>query len=361
MVDLAVREEDHATADALFRRRFPDGDVPTSRRTILAQVRGDSAMMTGVLTEARRAPSQGVLDAAHALALYFADTHTADALARTVAESTPARSLERAAWQLRAEIALAEGRWRDVERALDESAALGGDRVAMRRALYVTLPFVSLEPARIEAIRSRLLQEASSWQAHTMEAQLPAALEPAVLRYLVGLLSARLGDPAAALREAEEIERFATADTLALAAGLALTLRAEVAWRQGRPTETLALVDRIDPGIPLPLLSSQYLAQEHARFLRAEALTALGREEEALRCLAHCFNGTPTELAYLAATHLRSGQLLEQLGRAPQAVRHYVWVDRLWSSADPPLQAAHAEARARLQAITGERAVAVDR
>lgn len=355
MVDLAVREEDYGTADSLFQRRFPDGAVPISRRAVLALVRRDSALLSGVFAEAARDPGTGALEGARSIAIYFGDTQTADSLARTVAEAASERSLRAGAWDLRAEIALAEGRWADVERALDGSTSYGGDHVALRRALYASLPFLDLPAERVARIRSGLLEAASSRQWTGGRTLVPAELEPAVVRYVVGLLSAQLGDEAAALREAAEIERIAGEDAAgSLAAGLALTIRAEVAWRQGRPGETLALLDRIEPIIPLPLLSSPYLAQEHSRFRRGEALMALGRHEDALRCFASCFSGTPTEMAYLAATHLRRGRILEQLGRAREAAVEYLWVERLWRDAEPPLQSERAHALERLQAITAE-------
>lgn len=345
-----MRENDYVTADSLFRQRFPDGNVPISRRPIIARIRQDTALMASVFAEARRAPSLAALEGAKWIAVYFGDTPTADALARTVAESAASRSIHSAAWQLRAEIALAEGRWDDVEHALTRYAERGGAQPSLYRALFATMPFMSLDSARLEDFRTALLEETAATRVAD-----PSAENPAVSWYLMGLLNSSLGYYAAALENAAEIERTRADPLIPLTHGLAATVRADVALRSGDAARALTILSGIQPIIPLPQLSSPFVAQEHARFLQVDALTALGRHEQALTCLNACFSGTPSELAYLAPVHLRRARTLEHLGRPDEAAQEYVWVELLWRGADEPMRSFAAEARDRIRAAGSER------
>jgi tetratricopeptide (TPR) repeat protein len=77
--------------------------------------------------------------------------------------------------------------------------------------------------------------------------------------------------------------------------------------------------------------------QEHARYLRAEALTALRRHDEALRLYQTSFQGSPAELVYLAPVHLRQAQIFEARGDREKAVTHYRRFAELWREPDGPL------------------------
>ena len=62
--------------------------------------------------------------------------------------------------------------------------------------------------------------------------------------------------------------------------------------------------------------------QEHARYLRAEALMQLRRYDDALRWYQTSFQGSPAELVYLAPGHLREGQIFEARGEREKAATH---------------------------------------
>jgi hypothetical protein len=53
-------------------------------------------------------------------------------------------------------------------------------------------------------------------------------------------------------------------------------------------------------------VNSREYSQEFARYLRAESLRALGRNDEARRWLETSFQGSPLEMVYSAAVRRRA-------------------------------------------------------
>jgi len=185
-------------------------------------------------------------------------------------------------------------------------------------------------------------------------------LGPHLRLYLLGLLSSRLGREAEALEHAGALEKLAApGEFMPLVRDLARTVRADVAWRRHQTAEALRILDPIQAEIPfdllsLPFFSLPFFSEEHARYLRAEVLYALGRDREALRWWETAFVGTPAELVYLAPSHLRQAQLYERLGDREKAAAHYGQFIRLWKECDPGLRHLVDEARARLTQLVGE-------
>ena len=81
-----------------------------------------------------------------------------------------------------------------------------------------------------------------------------------------------------------------------------------------------------------------YEVSGRARFLRAEALHALGRDEEALGWYASFPDPNGQDLVFVAPARRRSAEIAQQLGRRADAVRHYAGFLALWQDADPELQ-----------------------
>ena len=118
--------------------------------------------------------------------------------------------------------------------------------------------------------------------------------------------------------------------------GLVATVRADVAMRRGRPAEALQLLSRANGNVPLelvqvrPFVNSREYTQEAARFLRAEALLALGRTDEARRWLETSFQGSPFEMAYLAPIHQRLARIYDQRGDSARGAAHRRKFEKLW-------------------------------
>lgn len=116
----------------------------------------------------------------------------------------------------------------------------------------------------------------------------------------------------AATRYATELEGLPTVpDAGAVVHNFAQTARADIALRGGKVGEALALLELVQGEVPLelvflkPFVTVRKFGQEHARYLRAEALLALRRHDEAQRWYQTAFQGSPAELVYLAPGHLR--------------------------------------------------------
>jgi tetratricopeptide (TPR) repeat protein len=184
------------------------------------------------------------------------------------------------------------------------------------------------------------------------------------------MLSARLGEPAAALGYAAELrsagvaavlgdlvpevqqtvdERADRSSPLGVFAGdQGQFVRAEVAWQGGRREEALTLLDqarywttdsrRTEHG------DSPFFNQLHERFARAELLYELGRHEDALpwyRALSYDF-------LYTGPAHLRLAQIYERRGERQKAIEHYSRFLELWRDSDPALQPLVQQARQAL-------------
>ena len=83
----------------------------------------------------------------------------------------------------------------------------------------------------------------------------------------------------------------------------------------------------------------------HERFLHAEVLRAVGRDEEALRWYGSFPGPAGYDIAYLAPAYLRQAEISERLGRNADALGFYRRVTDLWRDCDPGLRPLLAQAQ----------------
>jgi tetratricopeptide (TPR) repeat protein len=186
---------------------------------------------------------------------------------------------------------------------------------------------------------------------------LATALRPHLRLYLLGLLDSRMGRPAEALARATDLERLPPPqEGGAVVRALAATVRADAEWARGRAAAALGHLEGMQAEIPLELLGMpayvtlREYGLEHAQYLRAAALAALGRNAEARRWLELGLRGAPNEIAFRAPAALLLADLAARAGDTAGVARHLDRVAALWAEADPPLRARMAEARGRLTA-----------
>jgi tetratricopeptide (TPR) repeat protein len=109
---------------------------------------------------------------------------------------------------------------------------------------------------------------------------------------------------------------------------------------QSRPREALQWAEQADHQIPLELVAPSRAAHireyglEHARYLRAASLSALGRDAEAVAWLRFGLRGSPQEYLYHPPVHVRLGEVFTRLGQPDSAAGHYRRFLELWSEAD---------------------------
>jgi hypothetical protein len=185
-------------------------------------------------------------------------------------------------------------------------------------------------------------------------------LHPHLRRYLVGVLSARLGDGDEAERQARALDDAAAAasgEPRALAVGLAAAVRAHLHARRGRPDLVVAALEPARSGVSEGLLDAPFANHAMERWVRAEALRAMGHAEAARAWYASLGGTTIDVTIYAAPAQLRLGELAERQGDARRAAAHYARFVALWRDADPELQPTVAWARRRLAGLDAPRAL----
>jgi len=170
--------------------------------------------------------------------------------------------------------------------------------------------------------------------------------------YLLGRISAKLGEHETALRHADELERMTTPpDAGSLALDLAQSIRAHVFAEQGRLEDALRALEAVPREVPFSRKHASWaFVQPQERFLRAELLSQLGRQEEALRWYQSGHYYPESVLA--GPSHLRQAEIHDQLGRPEQAIEQYRRFVDLWRDADPEFRPLVESAQRTLQRLT---------
>jgi tetratricopeptide (TPR) repeat protein len=96
-------------------------------------------------------------------------------------------------------------------------------------------------------------------------------------------------------------------------------------------------------------------ALSEARFLRGQALAALGRQKEALSWFRSLEEFAYRDILYWGPTYLREAEIYESLGDREQAALYYKRVIDLWGDADPELRPLVQQAQRGLERVTAER------
>jgi tetratricopeptide (TPR) repeat protein len=360
MWDLAVREEDYDAVDAMLSRY---ARAPLSMRLLPVFARADSAARARFITEATNSDSRQSQISARYVATFLEDFAAAESLARLDLAARRRPPIRLGAQLFLAWLELARGRWSAGNAAFENAKRMeGATGVELERAIAATMPFLEVPKGDLGNIRVEVERADPNPGGGGGTGGLASSLRSHLRLYLLSVLSSRLGDDQAAARYAAELEALpAVPDAGTVGRDLARTARADLALRNGRPAEALALLEPVQGEVPLELVYYKVFAtvrefgQEHARYLRAEALMALRRYDEARRWYRTAFQGSPAEMVYLAPGHLRQAQIYEARGERDQAAAHYQRFVKLWADSDPALRSRVSEAHGKLSTGSGAR------
>lgn len=314
---------DRSSDPLFFLAMTPEGD---DERRRLREMLLDSALGTPWLTAGfSLAPSRAAMD-------YWASLYR-----ELLAPGRPARDRTFGHRQLGI-VALAEGRLAEADRHL-VAAVHPLEQDQEYRALAATVPFLPVPEDRL----TRLIATVEAWpppasaEATIFEPHVHLA-EPFRL-YVLALLVARAGDPARAEALADELGALDDESVPGLARDLERGVRADLAWRAGRHQQVVDLLAKRHAVFSpeLTVLSPLY-SQARERYLKAESLVALGREEEAAAWYETLAELNVFDLVYLAVSHQRRAEIQARLGRSTRAAEHYRRFLELWRAADPELR-----------------------
>lgn len=314
MARVAAYEGDAAEVEE-YTRRFIALDPEAERNVELSTVRaaglGDSAAIAEVVERYDGSEDAGVALAVWGAAVFARDLPMARAAA--VSLTRPTRSPE-ARWYGYAALAhidAAQGRDSAASAQLDALATLNAGMALEYRASFALFPFDVAPRQELSALRDRLER--------LDPAAIPTSDNPSIIftaydelhgvfrSYLLGLISAQLGDAAAAERYAAELASTRPRPTDgSLPQDLALSVRAEVARLAGRLEEALDLLSEARLATwYAQTASSTLFSQVRERFVRAHLFEALGRTEEARGWYESMGQLSMFELPYRAETDRR--------------------------------------------------------
>jgi len=344
---LAARHGRLAALDSLVERYLTvhrDAGRVLEMRALRVFTRGDAAQqrdIAGALTEAGEVAA--IVTFQDAL-LYAHRPDVARRLAPAVTRPSSVPSVELARQRALLDLPLVEGRLgRDPAGLRGESPDDGIWRMETR-ALLLSDPLYPVARARIAALRDSV-ERREPYAAPATGATLEWEHGPDVRAYLLGLLSVRLGDTAAAAAQLTALGGVREPVRAEVARTLAHALRAEMRRASGDVPGALRELEQF------AFVATWQLAHwgMRERFLRAELLRALGRDAEALSWY-DSFTGA-YDTPWLAAAHLRMGETHERMGNRDQAAFHYGRFVQMWKACDPelrPLVAQAEQALARL-------------
>ena len=366
LAGVAALEGRGAELDTLVRgiaRLSPEHESLRRLRLLRAVSLGDRAGEAAVLRELRaadQAPHDPREDLPWGAAWRTADFLEDPAAGLRVAEMmTAPHRTPRArllGFTTRAHLRMALGQWRAARAETQAGARIDPAYAARTWAfLAATAPF-PLPRAELARARDALARTAPPRADGTGDVvdHERAAFPIARHHYLLGALSASLGDSAGVARALAALA--APGDTGAAAAGFAAHLRHQLLARdlraRGKTAEALAQVER---GWPEPVaalfMKDDSYSTVAERYLRAELLEARGRDAEALRWYGSLAEDISRGLVFPTAAHLGRARVLERLGRPAAAAAEYERHLRRWSAADPEARTGVDAARTRLAAL----------
>lgn len=344
--------------DEEFDRRiaaFPRDSDFMHPRIVQAFRDRDTRAQEEAIAMLREGPDLLAYEAARFVATLTRDFAAASRIARLLTAGDRPPELRGIGHILEAFLELTSGRRAAARTALARAAPLHPARALEYRGLFAALPFLPDDPDELRDVGKALIEWDASAVPHMRHPNPVYSVHqesyPVLRLYLLGVLAARAGDPAALDRAADLEAAGGGADLERLAHDLALGVRARLAAVRGEPEAALAYLERarMESRCSALVMQSPFYMYTAERWLRAELLRQLERDDEALRWYESLAQSALYELIYLAPAHLNRARIYDRQGNRPQAALHYRQVLTLWNECDAELRPALDEAGARLQ------------
>jgi DNA-binding SARP family transcriptional activator/tetratricopeptide (TPR) repeat protein len=287
---IAAVDKDYRLLDSItryFDRTDSVGEWRQETHSIQAAVRNDSAGLARAAAELADAPDGRILNEALYAWRITLGTDAPRQLLEPLTSTTRPPEVRAFGHVSLAWLELVDGKLARARQQLALAAALDSVTAMEHGALMLLFPFVPATPAELNAMRDKLNGWIPDRAPNFAASRLGGVHDDAhlVLRdYLVGGLSARLGDTAEAERRAALLDRAAgPADLVLYARAAAAGVRAQAAIAAGHLDQAATLLQRslVVQSRVARLGPSAFYPRGLDRYLLAESLRSLGREAEA--------------------------------------------------------------------------------
>lgn len=293
-------------------------------RTLHAFGTGDAGGMRASLAALGTAPEPAIREAAASVTTLTRRPDRARPIYELLVASHRPVEVRWIARTRLADLAMAEGRWREARLQITLADSLVNGRHLGKRARLAILPGSPVSDAEAELVRVEQLE----WFRRGRSPEGPRRTAPG-LAYNAGMISASRGDTLGIREAIQALETLVGTPDETRLPMLRGSLEAEIAWIAGDPRRVIALLtDVIDPNA-------------NQRYRLASAYEAVGDVESALQWYQSYPDldlNAPNQLGWRAASLRRMSALYEQLGDTQSARTRREEFLRLWGDADLDVQ-----------------------
>jgi serine/threonine-protein kinase len=359
---IAALERNTVAVDSLVEailRNSPSSDRNLEMRVLRAYSSGDGAARQHLQPDLARASDALLSLPIWDVAAYVGDLDGAGALAEVLADPARSRDARAAGHGTLAYLALARGKLDSARLEVQRTAAADSVRALEYGTLLEVAPFLAPQRRALETARRALerLDVAPVSALPMVYYNAHDGVHPILRDYLLGVISARLGDLGAADRYARALaQRTGPPTAVGLPRDLGLEVRAEVALAQGAPAIALSLLrQRGGQSWYEYHMASPFFSGARARYLRAGLEAAEAKDPAAMREAIRLFSSfdaySAYDLIYAGPARRQRGALYERLGDRAAAAADYGRFVELWKDCDPGLRAFVDSARAGLARV----------
>lgn len=328
---IASLEGKRAEADVLLRRAratVPEAalDLRALRTFELSDRPGHARATRDLLAHTSIVPRGLPLD----VAVRLGDLAGSSRFATHLVRSPGTCDVRALGHRMLAQVAVARGRVRLADQEIGRAASCDPGAALELRALLAAQPFLALGKRPDPAGLARALGLAPD-----------SIIPPFERAYYAGLVAIDLGDTLLTAGAARAL--LAAADSTSagdLARTFGRSLRTRLLLTAGRPAEALAELE----GAGWERTARLSLAEVSDRFLRAQLLHQLGRDDEAIGWYRSIAERASYELMFVAPAERKLGAIYAARSNHAAAREHYGRFIDLWRGADAELQPVVAEA-----------------